>query len=63
METTQENPASKDFLTKSLTRLRKKLTYDQDTMDCTSFAIRALEHDLTELEKQDEVANENAQEK
>jgi hypothetical protein len=56
-EQTQDNPASKDHMTQSLIRLRKKLTYEQDTMNCTSFAIRALEYDLAQLEENDEVAN------
>lgn len=54
----QENVASKDSLNASLTRLRKRLTYVQDEMQITSFAIRAIEKDLEQLEKQDGVANE-----
>lgn len=53
-----ENPADKDHLTNSLNRLRKRLTYVQDEMQITSFAIRAIERDLEEIEKTDGVANE-----
>ena len=59
----QQNPMSEEWITACLGRLRKKLTVDQDTMDCTSFAIKALEKDLEELKTKDRLANEeNAKE-
>ena len=52
-----EETHSKDHLEKSLARLRKRLTYVQDEMDITAFAIRAIEHDLEAINKEDKVAN------
>lgn len=49
MSDEKNNPMSADFLEASLKRLRKRLTYVQDEMDITSFAIRAIEHDLKEI--------------
>ena len=45
----KQNPMSADFLEASLKRLRKRLTYVQDEMDITSFAISAIERDLNEI--------------
>jgi predicted nucleic acid-binding Zn-ribbon protein len=42
-----------ESLNNSLVRLRKRLTYVQDEMQITSFAIKAIEHDLAEIEKED----------
>jgi hypothetical protein len=42
-----------ESLTNSLLRLRKRLTYVQDEMQITSFAIRAIEHDLAEIQQED----------
>lgn len=58
----KENPMSSEFLEASLKRLRKRLTYVQDEMDITAFAIRAIESDLKAIEENDREAN-NAQEK
>ena len=55
----EAKPMSKDHLERSLKRLRKRLTYAQDEMDITSFAIRAIEHDLQEIQKEDLEANES----
>jgi hypothetical protein len=49
---------TKDEMEKSLKRLRKRLTYVRDEMDITTFAIRAIEHDLNEITTEDKVANE-----
>ena len=57
-EPKKENPMSTEFLEKSLKRLRKKLTFDQDTMECTAFAIRAIENDLQKIQEEDSEANE-----
>ena len=59
-EQTQElgNPYSKDELTSSLNRLRKRLTYVKDEMDITSYAIRGIEMNLQEIEQEDKEANE-----
>jgi hypothetical protein len=54
----KENPLNADHLQSSLKRLRKRLTYIQDEMDITSFAIRAIERDLEEIQNEDGVANE-----
>jgi len=59
MEDKKPELPSKDHLQKSLGRLRKRLTYTQDEMDITAFAIRAIERDLQEIDKEDGVANEN----
>jgi predicted nucleic acid-binding Zn-ribbon protein len=53
---------SADHLEQSLKRLRKRMTYIQDEMDITAFAIRAIEHDLAEIEQEDKVANESVKE-
>lgn len=58
----EQNPMSSEFLEASLKRLRKRLTYVQDEMDITAFAIRAIEADLKAIEEQDKEAND-AQEK
>lgn len=58
METVEDNPATKDHLEASLTRLRKRLTYAQDDMQMISFTIRCIERDLQEITKEDGVANE-----
>ena len=60
MSEEQENPATTDHMEQSLKRLRKRITYIQDEMQITSFAIKAIERDLEETQTQDEVANENA---
>ena len=44
---------SVEWYNSTLNRLRKKLTYIQDDMDITSFAIRSLEHDLQKLEQEE----------
>ena len=49
---------SKEFLESSLERLRKRMTYVQDEMDCVSLAIRCIEHDLTTMVTEDKKANE-----
>lgn len=49
---------NKDHLEQSLRRLRKRLTFVQDEMDITSFAIRAIERDLNEIQTEDKEANE-----
>jgi hypothetical protein len=54
----KENVPSKDYLEASLKRLRKRMTYVQDEMDITAFAIRAIERDLQELLTEDKQANE-----
>lgn len=54
----KQNPMSQDQLTQSLTRLRKRLTYVKDEMDITSFAIKAIEHDLQEIQEEDKASNE-----
>lgn len=53
-----ENPHSKEFLESSLQRLRKRMTYIQDEMDCVSLAIKCIEHDLNTIETEDKKANE-----
>ena len=58
MEQVKDDPASKDHLEASLARLRKRLTYVQDEMQITSFAIRCIENDLKEIEEKDGLANE-----
>lgn len=47
-----------ESLNKSLVRLRKRLTYVQDEMQITSFAIKAIEHDLAEIKQEDSHAQE-----
>jgi hypothetical protein len=42
----------------SLKRLRKKMTYIQDDMNVTSFAIRCIESDLQKIQEEDLLANE-----
>ena len=55
-----QEQASPEFLQKSLDRLRKRLTYVQDEMDITSFAIRNIEAQLESLKEEDSKENENA---
>jgi len=57
-ETPAQNPMSADYLQQCLVRLRKRLTYAQDEMDITSYAIRGIENDLANIQKEDGVANE-----
>jgi len=57
-EIKQENPASVEQMQNSLNRLRKRMTYVQDEMQITSFAIRCIEKDLEETLKEDVQANE-----
>lgn len=54
----KKDPLSKDYLEASLTRLRKRITYVQDEMDITSFAIKAIERDLQTILEEDKQANE-----
>lgn len=58
MTDSKENPMNAANLEKSLGRLRKRLTYVQDEMNITSFAIRAIEHDLEQIQTEDKEANE-----
>lgn len=48
---------NKEYLEQSLKRLRKRLTYVQDEMDITSFAIKAIERDLENLTKDSDETN------
>lgn len=54
----QVNVPSKESLEQSLGRLRKRMTFVQDEMDITAFAIRAIERDLQQIESEDKEANE-----
>jgi predicted nucleic acid-binding Zn-ribbon protein len=54
----EKNAPTKESLEKSLSRLRKRITYVQDEMDITAFAIRAIERDLQQIETEDKEANE-----
>jgi hypothetical protein len=58
MQNEQVNPMSKDYLESCLSRLRKRLTYEKDSLDITTFAIKAIENDLTKMEEEDGAANE-----
>jgi hypothetical protein len=58
MSTEQENPMSIEFLENSLHRLRKRMTYVQDEMDITAFAIKAIENDIQKINTEDLEANE-----
>lgn len=58
MSEEQKNPHSVEEMQTSLERLRKRMTYVQDEMQITSFAIRAIERDLEETLKEDSKANE-----
>jgi hypothetical protein len=55
----QQEPSA-EFLQKSLSRLRKRLTYVQDEMDITSFAIRNIENQLESLKSEEGKEDENA---
>jgi hypothetical protein len=54
----EKNPMSADHLTACLSRLRSKMTYIQDSMDVTAFAIKAIERDLQSIQEEDSKANE-----
>lgn len=58
MENQDVQPMTKENLEKSLSRLRKRLTYVKDEMDITSFAISAIERDLQAINSEDKEANE-----
>jgi hypothetical protein len=58
MKTEKVTVPTQEHLEDSLKRLRKRLTYVQDEMQITSFAIKAIEHDLQEMIKEDSKANE-----
>jgi hypothetical protein len=54
----EKSEVTAEQLEQSLKRLRKRLTFVQDEMDITSFAIRAIERDLNQIKTEDLEANE-----
>jgi hypothetical protein len=49
----EKKAPSLEFLEASLGRLRKRLTYVQDEMDITAFAIRSIEKDIADIKEED----------
>ena len=63
-KTNENNEQQAEYTTewyeKTLGRLRKRLTYEQDAMDITSFAIRSLERDLQQLKEEEKALEKDA---